>query len=83
MKKPCLDPTKMHGYCDQFGGSDFPDPDPTPPSIEEQRMHAKIVSWLECGPVPQLTVENVKDLQSTLKRVWDSDSPSNFDVNLW
>lgn len=22
-KKPCLDPEKMHGYCDQFGGSDY------------------------------------------------------------
>lgn len=24
-KGPCLDPEKMNGYCDQFGGSDFPD----------------------------------------------------------
>lgn len=30
-------PEAMHGYCDQFGGSDFHDPFPGPPMIGEGR----------------------------------------------
>lgn len=31
--KPCLDETKMHGYCDQFGGSDDPSQEILPTCI--------------------------------------------------
>lgn len=40
-KGPCTDPTKMHGYADQFGGTDDPRPDP----VELENRHRKKVKW--------------------------------------
>jgi hypothetical protein len=40
-KGPCTDPTKMHGYADQFGGTDDPRPDPA----ELENRHREKVKW--------------------------------------